>query len=778
VLAGVPMLVLAVAALAGYPLITGDDLVQNFPLEELSGRIIASGHMPLFDSYLWSGTPLLGGTNAHSFLPITFLFVVLSPLAAWVLGEALVLGLAAVGAQLLLRRTGCSTLAASLGGATFGLGGFFSSQVVHIDFASAAVSLPWALVALDGLARRAGDSRPRHALLLAAAAAWLSFAGSPDIVIDCVVACGFYAIHLLLQPAGGADVRRVAGRASFLCWAAVGTLAGVAVGAIQWLTAARFVSVSQRAHPALAFISGGSLTGANFLELLVPHVLGGGSFGVHSFGGTFPLAEIDGYPGTLALVATFAMLAAVRRADAWRWRVWLAIAGAGLLIAAGDHTPLERLLAHLPITGSERLPSRALILVALAAAMLLGHFVDDLLESRLSRAQCIAGAVPLIGISAVILATLVTGKPAGGALTAHGHGWSVTGVLPYFALSAVLAAGAAVLLFYRGRLTSRRLALAVMALVVVDLATFDANQSSLVPSYSSQLSPVLSQQIKALIGDDRYIVIDPGLQGGRSLDDVAGPDLGAIEGLPNAGGYGSLMWGPYSAATGTHAQAGATAAAFANGTFVSLGVGAVLVWHDAVTAGLARDLAAGGWKRRPAALAGFYVYQNSHVAPPFRLTAAQARLSVVSTSGDTGAATVRVTSPRATTLVRAVADVPGWQVTISHDGHTTSSAPRRDGLVQSVRLSAGTSSVAFNYQAPGWVASQLTALGGAVVIVGLVGLDAFYRRRQRRSARYTEENRVGRVGFEPTKAEPADLQSAPVVHLGTDPRSDTIYDPD
>ncbi len=29
---------------------------------------------------------------------------------------------------------------------------------------------------------------------------------------------------------------------------------------------------------------------------------------------------------------------------------------------------------------------------------------------------------------------------------------------------------------------------------------------------------------------------------------------------------------------------------------------------------------------------------------------------------------------------------------------------------------------------------------------------------------------VGRVGFEPTKAEPADLQSAPVVRLGTDPR--------
>jgi len=33
---------------------------------------------------------------------------------------------------------------------------------------------------------------------------------------------------------------------------------------------------------------------------------------------------------------------------------------------------------------------------------------------------------------------------------------------------------------------------------------------------------------------------------------------------------------------------------------------------------------------------------------------------------------------------------------------------------------------------------------------------------------------VGREGFEPSKAEPADLQSAPFGHLGTDPSADTI----
>ena len=32
------------------------------------------------------------------------------------------------------------------------------------------------------------------------------------------------------------------------------------------------------------------------------------------------------------------------------------------------------------------------------------------------------------------------------------------------------------------------------------------------------------------------------------------------------------------------------------------------------------------------------------------------------------------------------------------------------------------------------------------------------------------ENLVGREGFEPSKAEPADLQSAPFDHFGTDPQ--------
>jgi hypothetical protein len=575
VIAGVPALVLTAASLAGYPLITGDDLAQNYPLEAFSGQVLRHGHLPLFNSYLWSGTPLLGGVNAHGLLPITLLFAVLPPLAAWVAGEVMVLAGAAIGCQLFLRRTGCSSLAAGLGGASFGLGGFVSSQIVHIDFAAAAAALGWALVALHGLAARGPDSRRRHVLLLAAATTWICLCGSPDIVIDAAVAGGAYLVHLLLQPAG--EGRRLTARLRLVAWAGLGGLGGVAVGALQWLPAAEFVSVSQRAHPSYSFISGGSLTWANFLELLVPHVRGGGAIGLRNFAGSFPLAEVNAYPGTLALVAVAVLLARWREPTAWRWRIWLVLLAASLLIVSGDHTPLEHVISKLPVVGDQRLPSRALILFALSASLSTGYFVDGLVSKRLSRLQMSAGLVPLLGVLAVVVATVITRRPAGGALSVHaGTGWSLGGVLPYLLVSTGLAAAAGALLLLGWRAPPRRRVLLVVSLVVVDLLLMNINQSSLAPQNRSALTPSDGLAVAALAGSGRVLVVDPRLVDGLGLDRIGAPDLGVLDRLPEAGGYGSLMWGPYASATGTHVQDGAAPQGFTSGTFSALGVTALL----------------------------------------------------------------------------------------------------------------------------------------------------------------------------------------------------------
>ena len=75
----------------------------------------AQGHLPLWNPYIWSGSPLLGGMNAGSFFPLTFLFVVLPPVGAWVLNMTAVYWVAGLGTYWLLRQYGIRPLAGFLG---------------------------------------------------------------------------------------------------------------------------------------------------------------------------------------------------------------------------------------------------------------------------------------------------------------------------------------------------------------------------------------------------------------------------------------------------------------------------------------------------------------------------------------------------------------------------------------------------------------------------------------------------------------------------------------
>ncbi len=882
-LLGVPLVVLSIPALAGYPLLTGDDLTQSYPLSVLYGQIIAHGHLPVYNPYLWSGTPLLGSANAHVLLPATLLFALLPSLAAWVVVEALTLGACAIGCFVLLRRNGCRTLAAALAGATFGLGGFVSSQVVHIDFVSAAASLIWCLVALDGIGRGDPSHRGSWALVLAIAVACLGLSASPDIVVDALVAIAVYGGHLLITTRA---------RASFVGWAAAGALTGLLVGALQWLPAAEFVAVSERAHAGYVFASSGSVSAAELLISAVPHVLGGGPIGLEAYTGPYNLAELDAYCGICSLVAVAALAARWRSAHAGRWRVWYLVGAFGLLLALGANTPLEHLIVHLPVVGQQRLPSRALVLVSLAASMLLGYWIEDELAAEpgdRSPAVIAAGAVPPVAVLAVIVATVVSGRPYGGLLDAVvGSDWSLRAVAPYLVVAALLALAACAIVLLGSSWPRRRLALAIAALVVMDLALFTVNQSSLAPTYARTLSVDnrLRAELAARLSDGgRFLVVDPALSAGIALDRVGAPDLNVLSSLASAQGYGSLTWGPYASATGTHSQNDLYPEALRTGVFDSLGVRVLLTvpgelsvprtaaataapspgtlpglggpsiagdgtvpspialgpgrtasrWfgrtlevtmvtlvfsgappsqpglaplgsavrlipagagrsivptrtvevrgsHDAevffptpsasiglvtgnplstpvriaavsvTTAGgssfgldgaLTADLTAPHWLAA-GRIGPFVVYDNTRARGPFWVagSGASARgrfaVRVLEASPWTATETVSVTSSGPATMVRSVADIPGWRATEDHDGRTFATPVRRDGLVQSISVPAGTTIVTFTYAPPGFRAGlvlfALGILGMLVLAIGVVTRASRRRRagRQRR----------------------------------------------
>ena len=72
----IPVLIGVPPALVGRPLFPGsgtaDNLTQNYPLRVLAGELLRHGRLPLWDPYIWSGTPLLAGWNAGALYPGTW----------------------------------------------------------------------------------------------------------------------------------------------------------------------------------------------------------------------------------------------------------------------------------------------------------------------------------------------------------------------------------------------------------------------------------------------------------------------------------------------------------------------------------------------------------------------------------------------------------------------------------------------------------------------------------------------------------------------------------
>jgi hypothetical protein len=597
VLVGIPVLVFSVPAAFGYPLLTGDAVIQNYPLRALAGEILRHGHLPVYNPFAWGGTPLLASANAGAIFPDTVFFALLPALAAWVATEVAAFGAAAVGLYVFLRLDGLRPLSAALGGAAFAFGGFVTSQAVHLDVVETAAALAWVLVAIERVARGPDRHRLAWTALLAVAAAATALAGSPEVAFYAAVAAAIYAGARLVHAA-----RRLVTAALFV----VAGGAGALVSAVLVLPAARFVDVSQRADVTLSYLVAGGLRAAQLPLLLVPHILGGGPIGLSTYVGNYNLGEIDAYPGVLALVAVVALAFRWRSPAATRIRVWYLIGATGFVIALGSSTPIPRLLHFLPVIGASRLPSRALLLVALACSVLLAYWSAEVLDpgstlpprrppgatrpaGRFERLAPLAfpGAIlvtiAVVAVGGSRVARALAGQPIGP--------WSLPRVAPYLAVTAAIALAASWFVVAGGRLARRRRAGLLVALAIVDLVVFSANQSSLAPVRAAALGQPnrLERALARAIGPDgRFIVVDPARASGLQLNEIGAPNLNAFFGIASAQGYGSLTWAAYAEATGTHGQDVVAPAALASRLFDSLDVRALLVLAPSFESPVAR----------------------------------------------------------------------------------------------------------------------------------------------------------------------------------------------
>ncbi|MDA8296202.1 MAG: hypothetical protein M0004_06385 [Actinomycetota bacterium] len=610
-----PVLIQVPFALAGHPLIQGDNLTQNFPLRSLTGEELAAGHLPSWNSLIWSGTPLLAGWNAGSMFPGTWLFAVLPHLAAWCLNALVAPIAAATGTFVFLRARRLGPLAAAIGGFAFAWTGFMSGQSVHIGLVQGASFLPWSLVAMEALARRRGEgARPRAyaagVLGLGASFSLTVLAGDPRAVSSSAVVLVVATLACCYR------LGRRCGR--FLAAVVAAGVLAVACSAMQWVPGLSFLRSSQRGQAAYAFFGSGSLSPAHLLmQLALPFADGGnGNFGLPYYQGTYNMPEITIGVGVLALVAFAAFLPSLVAAiGAWLRRLGqrrapatgapavperdlgfaYALVIVGALMTLGNTTPLGHLFVHIPLFGSERLQNRNAEIMDLGLVILLALLVDELtgVPSALRRRERrsvfdVRGARPL-GV-AVLAAIVGFGIFVAAAPITAQHDYGVSGatpslplhLLPYFCWELLVIAGAGALLFGWRRLGERRLRRVLLATCALDLGAF-----VLMASYATIPSAVLSgpnpqsRAVHRLAGfQGRFALYDPShanptADSGELLQ-LGASDLNILQHSPSVQGYGSIVDDTYAAATSTHTYEDLRVARLSGETFNTLDLSALV----------------------------------------------------------------------------------------------------------------------------------------------------------------------------------------------------------
>ncbi len=566
-------------ALVGRPLFPGsgtaDNLTQNFPLRVLSGELLRHGHLPLWDPYIWSGTPLLAGWNAGSLYPGTWLFAFLPASAAWTVNVAAVSVVCAIGMHVFLRRLGCTPLAALLGALTFTYTGFMSGQAVHLGLVQGMSFTPWMLLAVHELGT---SPEPRVArrwiALLGGCGGLVVLAGDPraaSSVAFIVLTC-FLALCWRAWRTG----RRVTAASIGVVVAA---LLAVVLSTAQWLPGLSFLHESERAAVTFTRFAAGSLSWHDLELLFVPFLVGGnGTFGLPGYLGSYNLPELSYAVGIVPLVAAFALFgrAIRRRKGGTPLGVWYALIIEGVLLSAGGSTPLGHLLVDIPLYGGQRLQNRNAVIVDLALAVLLAVFVDVLRSpiakrrltrgltpdgagSGLTAAERLAGLVPVAIVAPLVLGAYLLGRSIQRGFGVPGyHARLALDLSPYFAAVLVISAGAAFLLLRAPRLSSDARRRLVTMVVIADVLMCVLNGSYTFPAKATitKENAAVATLAKLLGPQGRYAIFNPAQSlpsGLRGTILALGPfSLGILHQVPSVQGYSSAVAGSYQLATGAH----------------------------------------------------------------------------------------------------------------------------------------------------------------------------------------------------------------------------------
>lgn len=523
---------------------------QYFYWRHFGYTSIANGELPLWNPYIFSGTPYIAGLQSAIFYPLNLLYLLFATPIGINLSIAAHCLLASVFTYLFARYLDLGQMGSLLSALTFTYGApyFFHIYPGHLSNLSTMVWLPLMLMGIEAFLK---NRQMKYAVLSGAPLSMQVFAGHAQYLFYSNIAV---ALYFFISVAARERPREE------LSYSVIGffvfLITGAALSAIQILPTLEFTRHSVRELLTYEWVSAFSLPPEQLITLLVPDFFGN-LLEVPYWGKNY-LWEMSVYLGVIPL--TIAALAIIF--DRSRHvLIFSFLAAASLILALGDHTPLLRFLYHfVPGFNMFRGLSKFIFVFAFAVSMLAGCGMKKLMtlaEEKSPGLRYVAYA--LLGISLGVAFLGMLGQFYGHAfwgsllesfsetenrysppppMTEMFFNRSIRAALDSVIKTSVLLLSLGGLLFVLGATAKRFLPVCmvfILALTATDLWHFG---SRYLATYDPKVS-YMDKELKAFLKSDEqpFRVATPIL-----------PLLnaGLLEGIENVGGYDAIVLKNYS----------------------------------------------------------------------------------------------------------------------------------------------------------------------------------------------------------------------------------------
>ncbi|GMQ77534.1 MAG: hypothetical protein BMS9Abin02_0022 [Anaerolineae bacterium] len=391
----------------------GDIFLFFFPYWEAASRAVKAGALPNWNDSLFMGAPLLANSQVGFFYPLNWLvWLFFDTPKALTISIVLHIIVAGVGAYLLGRKClKLGQIGSLIVAVLFSLGGYFTSQVEHINQLQGMAWLPWFCLVQCGWIRKEFSWRKAAspALAFAILLTFQILAGHTQTTFITLAALLLWSItESILNEKGVGDNRisrklRITSFFRRLLFAMlpliIGGLIALLISSVQLLPTFELISQSTRQ---------GGLPASEVL-----------SFSLHPLILTRALLPVFEIPIFSEYVAGLPIIALVLAfLAAWYGRgqrgpmIALILMVSGLLLALGAFNPIYHVFARLPVFNLFRAPARWLILYTLGASMLAGigwQYLADSIRGEKESFKISSLRRPLTIALALILILMVWG---------------------------------------------------------------------------------------------------------------------------------------------------------------------------------------------------------------------------------------------------------------------------------------------------------------------------------------------------------------------------------